>query len=43
MGKFSTGLVAGAMLGIGMMVVDKRTLKRAKRMVHKFRPQKIWL
>lgn len=33
MGKFSTGLLAGAMLGIGMMMVDKKTVRRMKRMV----------
>lgn len=35
MGKFSTGLLAGAMLGIGMMMVDKKTVRRMKRMVHR--------
>ena len=33
MGKFSTGLLAGAMLGIGMMMVDKKTVRRMKRML----------
>ncbi|MEG2380229.1 MAG: hypothetical protein RSB38_00870 [Oscillospiraceae bacterium] len=34
MGKFSTGLLAGAMLGIGMAMLDKKTMRKAKRMMH---------
>lgn len=29
--KFSTGLFAGTIIGMGMAMLDKRTLKRAKR------------
>ncbi len=43
MGKFSTGLLAGAMLGIGMMMVDKRTIKKAKKMMHKMPHHTAWL
>ncbi len=43
MGKFSTGLLAGAMLGIGVMAMDKRTLKKAKRMMNKMHYHRIWL
>ncbi len=32
MGKFSTGLFAGTVIGVGMSMLDKRTLRRAKRM-----------
>lgn len=35
MGKFSTGLFAGAMLGVGLMAMDKRSIKRVKRMMRK--------
>ncbi len=35
MGKFSTGLVAGAMLGIGIMLMDKKTVKKMRKMTHK--------
>ncbi len=35
MGKFSTGILAGAMLGIGVMLIDKKTMRRMKRMAHK--------
>ncbi len=34
MGKFSTGLLAGAMLGIGALLIDKRTVKKAKKLMH---------
>ena len=43
MGKFSTGLLAGAMLGIGMMMMDKRTIKKAKKMMHKLPYHAAWL
>ena len=33
MGKFSTGLIAGAMLGVGVVMLDKKTIKKAKRMI----------
>ena len=35
MGKFSTGLLTGAMLGIGVMMMDKRTAKKAKKALRK--------
>lgn len=31
MGKFSTGLFAGAVVGMGVAMLDKRTMKRAKK------------
>lgn len=34
MGKFSTGLFAGTVIGVGMTMLDKRTFRRAKRMAH---------
>ncbi|MEE1013973.1 MAG: hypothetical protein U0L92_06680 [Clostridia bacterium] len=34
MGKFSAGLLAGAMLGVGMLMADKKTIKRMKKMAH---------
>ncbi len=43
MGKFSTGLFAGTMLGIGILAMDKKTLKRAKKMMHKMSRPAIWL
>lgn len=33
MGKFSTGVLAGVMLGIGALMLDKRSVKKAKRML----------
>lgn len=33
MGKFSTGVLTGAMLGIGVLLLDKRTIRKAKRAV----------
>ncbi len=30
--KFSTGLFAGAIIGMGVAMLDKRTVKKAKRM-----------
>ena len=35
MGKFSSGFVAGTMIGIGMMLIDKKTVKKAKKMMRK--------
>lgn len=35
MGKFSTGVLAGAMLGIGVMLIDKRTVRKMKKIAHK--------
>lgn len=35
MGKFSTGVLAGAMLGVGILMVDKKTIKRMKKMAHR--------
>lgn len=32
MGKFSTGLFAGAVIGMGIAMLDKRSVRRAKRM-----------
>lgn len=32
MGKFSTGLFAGAVIGMGVAMLDRRTMKRAKKM-----------
>lgn len=34
MGKFSTGMVFGAMLGIGALMLDKKSMKKAKKMIH---------
>lgn len=31
MGKFSTGLFAGAVIGMSIAMLDRRTLKHAKR------------
>lgn len=31
MGKFSSGLFAGALIGMGMSMIDKKMLKRAKK------------
>lgn len=31
MGKFSTGLFAGAVIGMGIAMFDKRTMKYAKK------------
>ncbi len=41
--RFSTGLLAGAMIGVGAMLIDKKTIKRARKMVHKMYGQRIWL
>lgn len=30
--KFSTGLFAGAIIGMGVAMLDKRTVKKAKKM-----------
>lgn len=35
MGKFSTGLFAGAVIGMSVAMLDKRTMKKAKRMAKK--------
>lgn len=43
MGKFSTGLLAGAMLGIGMLAIDKHTIKKARKMMHRMSRPAIWL
>ena len=43
MGKFSTGLIAGAMIGVGAMLIDKKTMKKAKRMIHRMTTNRIWL
>ncbi len=43
MGKFSAGLLAGAMIGVGSMLIDKKTIKKARRMVHKMYGHRIWL
>lgn len=43
MGKFSTGLLAGTMLGIGMMVTDKRTVKRARKLLRRIPGAGAWL
>ncbi len=32
MGKFSSGLFAGAVIGMGVAMLDRRTMKKAKRM-----------
>ena len=34
MGKFSTGMMPGTMLGIGLAMMDKKSMKKAKRMMH---------
>lgn len=33
--KFSTGLFTGTMLGIGVMLMDKKTVKKARKMIHR--------
>lgn len=43
MGKFSTGVLAGAMLGMGMLFIDKRTIKKAKKMMHKIPRRPAWM
>lgn len=43
MGKFSTGLIAGAMLGVGAMLIDKKTIKKARRMINRMTTNRIWL
>ena len=35
MGKFSTGLFAGALIGMGVAMVDKSTVKQAKKLMKK--------
>lgn len=35
MGKFSAGLFAGALVGMGMAMLDRRTLRYAKRAMKK--------
>lgn len=32
MAKFSTGLFAGAVIGMGVAMLDRRTMKKAKKM-----------
>lgn len=32
MGKFGAGIFAGALIGMGVAMLDKRTMKKAKRM-----------
>lgn len=34
MGKFSTGVLFGAMLGVGVLMLDKKSVKKARKMVH---------
>lgn len=34
MGKFSTGVLFGAMLGVGALLLDKKNMKKAKKMMH---------
>ncbi len=43
MGKFSTGLLAGTMIGIGMMMVDRKTIKKAKKLMNKMSYNMSWL
>lgn len=33
--KFSTGFFAGTMLGIGVMLADKKTMKKVRRTIRK--------
>ena len=33
MGNFSTGMLLGTLLGIGLCIVDKRDVKKAKKMM----------
>lgn len=35
MGKFSTGLAAGTVIGIGVMLMDKRTAKRLRKIARR--------
>ncbi len=43
MGKFSTGFFTGAVLGIGFTMMDKRTMKKAKKMIRKIPNYTAWL
>lgn len=43
MGKFSTGFIAGTMIGIGMMMVDKKTIKQAKKIIKRMPCNMSWL
>ena len=42
MGKFSTGLLTGAMLGMGMMMMDKKSVKKIKKMINKMPNHSFW-
>ncbi len=33
MGNFSTGLILGALLGVGLAMMDKKDVKKAKKMM----------
>lgn len=33
MGKFSTGVLIGAMIGVGALMLDKKNVKKAKKMM----------
>lgn len=43
MGKFSVGLVAGTMIGVGMMVIDKKTVKKAKKLMRRMPCNISWM
>ena len=43
MGKFSTGLLTGTMIGIGVMLMDKKTIKKARKIVRKINCHTDWL
>lgn len=34
MGKFSTGVLFGAMIGVGVLMFDKKNMKKAKKMMN---------
>lgn len=34
MGKFSTGMLLGAVFGAGLVMLDKKNMKKAKKMLH---------
>ena len=42
MGKFSTGLFAGAIIGMGIAVLDKKSVKRAKKMAKNMINKCMW-
>ena len=43
MGKFSTGLLTGAVLGIGLLAMDKKNIKKARKFINRLPYNKMWL